>query len=146
MALKREDEFDYGECQADIREAISEYGSRNGYPPHHFADAVCRCGSRCFRLELDDNEGTAVRVCTRCGDSHAIGDSEDYLDDAELEECECPCGKNEFEITVGISLYTDSEDVRWFYLGCRCQSCGLTAVYGDWKNEFIGYQEFLSRV
>jgi len=31
------------------------------------------------------------------------------------------------------------DDVRWLYLGCRCVTCGLTACYGDWKNEYPGY-------
>ena len=47
------------------------------------------------------------------------------------------------EVTAGVLLYDDSEDVRWRYLGCRCPSCGLTACYGDWKNEFEGYRELL---
>jgi hypothetical protein len=41
---------------------------------------------------------------------------------AELEKCACPCGGEEFEITIGVSLFEDSEDVRWLYLGCRCQT------------------------
>ena len=59
---------------------------------------------------------------------------------------ECFCRDNVFEITVGVSLYDDSEDVRWLYVGCRCPKCGLTGVYGDWKNEFNGYRELLARV
>ena len=81
-----------------------------------------------------------------CMAEHPIGDSNEYLDEAELEECACPCGGKEFEITVGVSLYEESEDVRWLYLGCRCPKCGLTAVYGDWKNEFNGYRDLLARV
>ncbi|WP_193378329.1 hypothetical protein [Schlesneria paludicola] len=30
-------------------------------------------------------------------------------------------------------------------LGFRCTACGLTAVYGDWKNEYNGYQELLAK-
>jgi hypothetical protein len=63
-----------------------------------------------------------------------------------LEECACPCGEEEFEITVGVHLYYGSEDVKWVYIGCRCVACGLTANYGDWKNEFNGYRDFLARV
>ena len=65
----------------------------------------------------------------------------DFPADAELGECTCPCGHEEFEITVGVSLYEGSEDVKWLYLGCRCPKCGLTATYGDWKNEFVGYKD-----
>ncbi len=97
-------------------------------------------------MQLDENEGAAVRVCAKCKAEHPIGDSDEYLEDAELEECACPCGNEEFEVTVGVSLYEDSEDVRWLYLGCRCPKCGLAACYGDWKNEYIGYRELLKRV
>lgn len=79
-------------------------------------------------------------------EAHPIGDSANYLDEAELEECACPCGMEAFEITAGVSLYTNSEDVRWLYLGCRCPACGLTAVYGDWKNEFDNYRKLLALV
>ncbi len=146
MALKKRGKYRYGDIQADIRSEVERYSIANVYVAHHFADAVCNCGSKLFRLELDDNEGAAVRICAACKTRHQIGDSSEFLEEAELEECACPCGNEEFEITVGVSLYEDSEDVKWLYLGCRCPKCGLTAVYGDWKNEFIGYQELLARV
>lgn len=147
MALTKRGKYRYGESQADIREELLRYSELNTYRTHHFAEAKCdRCGGRVFRLMLDDGAGAAVRHCTVCSREYPIGDSVDYLDEAELQEYACPCGAEEFEITVGVSLYDDSEDVRWLYLGCRCPKCGLTGVYGDWKNEFIGYQELLERV
>lgn len=81
-----------------------------------------------------------------CGDEHPIGGSAEFLVDAELKECECPCGHDCFEITAGVSLYEGSEDVRWLYLGCRCPACGLIARYCDWKKEYEGYRELLGRV
>jgi hypothetical protein len=146
MALTKRGEYRYGESQADTREELLRYSQVNGYRAHHFAEAKCACGHGVFQLRLDDNEGAAVRHCTACSKEHAIGDSADFLADAELEECACPCGAGELEITVGVSLHADSEDVRWLYLGCRCPACGLTAVYGDWKNEFNGYRDLLDRV
>jgi len=136
----------YGESQADIREVIRGYSEHNGYLARHFADAKCGCGGTTFRLSVDDDEGAAVRTCTRCSTGHAIGDSADYLEDAGLQECACPCGAEEFEITAGVALYDGGDDVRWLYLGCRCPKCGLTAVYADWKNEFEGYRALLARV
>jgi hypothetical protein len=146
MSLRRKGKNRYGDVQADIRDELVRYSTLNGYPATQFADAVCKCGSHLFRLLLDDNEGAAVRECASCGDSHPIGDSTEYLADASLEECECPCGVGKFEISVGVALYPDSMDVRWFYIGCRCPTCGLTACYGDWKNEFPDYQKLLERV
>ena len=146
MALKKRGKYRYGDSQADIRVELLRYSKTNDYLAHHFADATCQCGSKLFRLALDDDAGAAIRTCAGCKTEHPIGDSAEFLEEAELDECACPCGGEEFEITVGVSLYEDSEDVRWFYLGCRCAKCGLTAVYGDWKNEFNGSQELLSRV
>ena len=146
MALVKGGKHWYGDAQPDIRAGLLRYSKRNGYPAQHYADAACDCGSRAFRLHLDATQGAAVRVCTTCGGEHPIGDSAEYIADAELEECQCPCGGQAFEITGGVSLYEGSDDVRWLYLGCRCVACGLTARYGDWKNEFDDYRELLLRI
>lgn len=145
MTLRKDRDFSYSDAQADIREELLDY-SASCYVAKHFADAACECGSREFRLLLDENEGVAVRICRQCQLQHPIGDSEKYLEQAQIEECECPCGSSFFEITVGVALYPDSEDLKWLYVGCRCPNCNLTACYGDWKNEFNNYREFLARV
>ncbi len=145
MALKKRGAHHYGESQSDISIALAKH-SRRGYLAEHFQNAACSCGHNLFRLFVDDVEGAAIRVCNSCTKEHPIGDSADYLDDAELEECECPCGQGIFEITAGVSLYPNSEDVRWLYLGCRCPECGLTACYADWKNEYEGYRNLLKMI
>ncbi len=131
---------------SDVRKEITRYAKRNGYPAEHFADAVCKCEGRAFTLALDDTEGAAVRKCAKCKKKHPMGDSAEYLKGATLDDCECPCGKDIFEITAGVALYRDSDDVRWIYVGCRCVACGLAAVYGDWKNEYDGFRELLAKV
>jgi len=146
MALEKRGKYHYGDSQADITDEIRRYSIKNEYVAEHFRDASCACGSKVFRLQLNDDEGVAVRICTKCASTHPIGDSDEYLEDAVLGDCACPCKNEEFEITVGVSLYDGSEDVRWLYLGCRCPKCGLTAVYGDWKNEYPNYKELLARV
>jgi hypothetical protein len=146
MTLTRRGKRSYGTEQNDIVSEIGRYSKASGYIATHFASASCVCGGVAFRLALDETVGAAVRTCSRCNKEHAVGDSADFLGDAELEECACPCGNEEFEVVVGVALYADSEDVRWLYLGCRCPTCGLTAVYGDWKNEFNGFQTLLDRV
>jgi hypothetical protein len=146
MALRKEGKYWYGESQLDIRLELRRYSHDNSYPAIHFADAVCSCGERVFHLNIAEDEGVAIRRCKQCGSEHPMGDSDEYLEEAEPEECECPCGNDTFEVTAGVALYEGSEDVRWFYVGCRCPHCGLTACYGDWKNEYIGYKGLLSRV
>ena len=147
VALKKRGKWRYGDSQADIRDEILRYSKGVTYLAEHFADAICECGGKVFGLYLDETAGVASRVCVTCaGEPHPIGDSAEFMDEAEEEECACPCGGEEFEITVGVALYADSEDVKWLYVGCRCPKCGLTAVYGDWKNEFIGYKKLLAQV
>lgn len=147
MALRKRGKWWYSDSQTDIRAEIIRYSKMVGYLAEYFADAMCSCGGRVFGLLLDDTAGIASRVCVACdAEAYPIGDSAEFMDGADEEECACPCGKEAFEITVGVSLYDHSEDVRWLYIGCRCPACGLTAVYGDWKNEFNGYRELLERV
>lgn len=146
MALRKRGKWRYGDSQDDIRAEIVRYSKEVGYLAEHFADAICQCGGKVFALNLDDTAGVACRQCVTCdAEAHPIGDSAEFMDESEEEECACPCGQEVFEITVGVSVYEDSEDVRWLYIGCRCPGCGLTAVYGDWKNEFNGYRELLAR-
>ena len=144
--LKKREDYWYGDEQADIRPELLRYSKLSGYVIDHFADAICRCGAKIFRLMLDDSRGAAVRTCVKCDSSHPIGDSEQYLHSADLEDLSCLCEEEEFEICLGVSLYEESNDVRWIYIGCRCPKCGLTGCYGDWKNEYVGYQKLLSLV
>ena len=146
MALRKKGKFYYGDSQSDIREELIRYSQLNKYTAVHFVDAVCICGGKLFNLALDEDAGVAVRRCINCQNEHPIGDSDEFLEDAELEDCECPCGSRTFEITVGVALYESSNDVKWIYIGCRCKNCGLTACYGDWKNEYINFSELLNRV
>ena len=131
-----------------FRSRIVEYSEGNGYPADHFAIAECKeCGCRVFTVVMNEEQGVAARTCTSCGAEHGIADSDNYFDDVdEVEELECTCDCNRFEVMAAVSLYADSEDVRWFYLGCECVECGLSGVYGDWKCEFIGYQTLLDNV
>jgi len=146
MALRKRGKWWYGDSQGDIRDELARVGNLNEYVPTQFANAVWPCGSKTFRLRMDEDEGAAVRICTGCGTEHPIGDSDEYLGAAELRDHVCVCGKDAFEITVGVSLYDKSQDVRWLYVGCRCPACGLTGCYGDWKNECIDYRKLLARV
>jgi hypothetical protein len=146
MTLRSRGQHNYGDAQGDIREELRDYSRNNGYEIEHFVDAVCACGKRVFVLKLDDPQGVAVRVCAVCKNEHPLGDSADFMEEAEIQECECPCGAGLFEITAGVALYQGSEDVKWLYIGCRCVACGLTACYGDWKNEYPNYREFLAKL
>jgi hypothetical protein len=146
MALRKKGKWWYGDDQSDIRDELVRVGKLNEYVPTQFADAKCTCGNRTFQLAMDEDEGVAVRVCSKCDSEHPMGDSSEYLEDAEPQLSSCICGKDVFEITIGVHLYKDSEDVKWLYVGCRCPACGLTGCYGDWKNEFLDYRKLLESV
>ena len=133
---------------APLKSQIIEYSTKNAYVAEHFAAPICaECGCDIFVVVMNENEGVAARICTSCNSEHGIGDSDDFIDNVEdVYPVECTCGANQFRIMAGVALYAGSEDVRWFYLGCECLACGLSGVYGDWKNEFHGYRELLDRV
>ncbi|MBA2113691.1 hypothetical protein [Bremerella alba] len=131
-----------------LKAQIVEYSEANEYVATHFATAVCNsCSGDVFELLMNEEEGVAARICVTCDEEHGIGDSDQHI--AKVEEIFdvlCTCDGTKFRIMAAVSLSDDSEDVRWFYLGCKCVECGLSGVYGDWKNEFHGYQVLLDNV
>ena len=131
--LTTRDGHEYGDGADDVLIYLESYASV--YPVHRSSVPVCECGGATFRLLADDIEGAAVRRCTDCQHEHTIGDSARYLVGAELEQCECPCGDDRFQLVVGVSHYPGSTDVRWAYLGARCSECSLVGCYADWKSE-----------
>src|SRR5580704_11993977 len=82
MALKKRGKYRYGDSQADIRAELLRYSKLNAYVADRFADPVCQCGGKLFRLALDEAVGAAVCTCVACGAQHPIGDSDEYLKDA----------------------------------------------------------------
>jgi hypothetical protein len=146
MGLNKHGEYWYGDSQADIRGELVRYGKLDDEVPTQFKDVICKCGSIVFRLQMDEEEGAAIRTCAECGTSQGIGDSDDYLNEANLEPRECVCGGDVFEITIGVSVYEGSDDARWLYVGCRCPVCGALGNYGDWSSEFPDYTKLFERV
>jgi hypothetical protein len=97
MALQKRGKYYYGDSQSDIRQEIARL-SAEGDLASEFADAACRCGGKLFRLRMDDAQGAAVRICAACAHEHPIGDSDEYLAEAELDDCVCVCDGDQFEI------------------------------------------------
>jgi hypothetical protein len=150
MAVVWRDGLAYTDAQWDVRDVLIDYSKQylgnHISPAAQFADVECFCTGRRFRLALDEEQGAARRVCVNCGDVEWIADGGDYADEAEPEACECLCGGDAFELTIGVSLYADSNDVRWLYVGARCPACCLSGCYGDWKNEYPDADALLLRV
>ncbi|MEW4455671.1 hypothetical protein AB1L30_23590 [Bremerella sp. JC817] len=131
-----------------LKSQIIEYSIENEYEATQFATAKCDvCSGDVFEVLMNEEEGIACRVCEKCDTEHGIGDSDSYVDEVEeIFDMICTCDGTHFQVMAGVSLYDDSDDVRWFYLGCKCVACGLSGVYGDWKSEYQGYQALLNNV
>lgn len=55
--------------------------------------------------------------------------------EADLDNHICICDHAIFGIASGVTLYPDSNSVRWYYIGRRRRSCNLIGVFAHWKNE-----------
>jgi hypothetical protein len=129
----------------ELERAVAEYSLKNGYPATRYAAVRCgACGGREHRLWLDEQAGVAVAGCAACGDVRALADGAEYMDEAALDDCVCTCDTPVFELVLGVSLYSDSQAVRWLYVGARCVACGLAGCYGDWKNEHDDWRLLLA--
>lgn len=131
-----------------LQSQIIEFSENNEYVASQFATAKCQgCGGDVFKLLMNEDEGVAARICVQCDSEHGIADSDEYFDNVEeIYEVVCTCDGEKFRVMAGVSLYEGTEDVRWLYIGCECVDCGLSGVYGDWKNEFHGYKQLLDNV
>jgi len=145
MTLQKKGKYWYGATPEDTEAELVAYSKRNGYTAVKLSQAVCACGNRSFKLETDEEEGAARRTCVRCGAIHLMGDSNEYASEAAFEGHACICDAEEFELVSGVALYADSNDVRWYYIGCQCASCHLVGVFADWKCEAGDADQFLSK-
>lgn len=144
MTLNKKGQYWYGADTKDTKDEVERYSGLNGYKTVKFSQAVCGCGSLSFKLETDEEQGVAKRTCANCGAMHFMGDSAEYAEGATLEGHECICSATDFELCSGVALYRDSNDVRWYYIGCRCAHCHLVGVFADWKCEAGDADAFLS--
>lgn len=145
MTLQKKGKYWYGTTPEDIEAQLVAYSTRNKYVAVKFSRSACACGNRSFTLETDEDAGAARRTCVRCGAVHLMGDSYEYASEAEFERHSCICDAEAFELLSGVALYADSNDVRWYYIGCRCTSCELVGVFADWKCEAGDADAFLRK-
>jgi hypothetical protein len=145
MAMHKQGKYWYGESPDDTREAVVRYSRENGYEATRFCASTCECGGRTFKLETDEEAGAARRVCAQCDQAVLMGDSAQYADEADFDNHVCVCGEEKFDLLCAVALYEDSNDVRWFYIGCKCTKCNLVGVFADWKCEAGDADEFLAK-
>lgn len=135
VALTRKGKYWYGETSEDVKAELLRYSTKNQYVAAKFRQSQCRCGSYVFKLESDEEAGAARRICIECGNVHLMGDSSEYAEGANFDNHICVCDGEHFELISGVALYEGSNDVRWYYIGCRCVKCQLVGVFADWKCE-----------
>lgn len=135
MAIDTSGEYWRGTDHADLAEYLRDFAA-GGYAVDDVAESVCAsCGGRRFRVHADDEAGCVRRTCVDCAAEAFVADSADAVEDATLEECECPCGAGEFAVAVGFARLRDGE-VRWVSIGLRCLADGTLGVYADWKIDY----------
>jgi hypothetical protein len=128
-------------------DAFLRDSTADGYPATEIRFAKCGCGADVFAVAIDDNEGAASRTCVACKQNHLLCDSAEYWEDAEPEECACPCAGESFNLAVGFALTQDgSGDVRWIHIGLRCVLCGELGLYGDWKIDYGPSAQLMDQV
>ncbi len=121
-----------GEGFDDVAEYLRAY-TADSYPAERIAQSTCgSCRAMVFRLRVDQDEGCAERTCTSCGAVALIADSDEAVEDAELEAVICPCGGDALEVGVGFSL-REAGEVKWITVGSRCVACGVLGSPVDWK-------------
>jgi hypothetical protein len=135
-----------GNDPEDIREYLAAF-TEESYPMNEFRLARCECDGVAFRVDADADEGSARRTCGSCRRDHFICDSEEYWDDSDPEEWQCiECGADRANVGVGFSLYDESDDIRWLYLGVRCAQCGVLGCLADWKVGYGPSRQLMDRV
>lgn len=144
MALQKKGNYWYGSTPEDLRFELIRFSKLNGYAATKFSESVCSCGNRTFRLETDEEEGAARRICVACETSHLMGDSAEYASEAKFESHECVCDSETFQLLSGVALYAESNDVRWYYIGCLCTKCSLVGVFAHWRSEAGDAEAFLA--
>jgi len=143
MAIDRSGDFWRGATAADLEEYLRAHAG--GRARAAVARARCACGGERFGLAVDDHDDCAARTCAGCGAAHAMLDSAARWDDAQPEECQCPCGADVFEAAVGFAPADGGSAIR-ATLGLRCVACGVLGVYADWTIAGAATAELLARV
>lgn len=145
MTLRKKGRYWYGDNLDDLKTEMTNY-SKASYEATLFAASQCPCGNHTFYLETDEDEGVAERTCEKCKTKVLMGDSAEYAADAKVDNHVCVCDNETFELLSGVALYKASQDVRWFYIGCKCTKCSLVGVFADWKCEAGDAAAFLAKV
>jgi hypothetical protein len=144
MTIDKSGKFWKGTDAADLDEFVPAFAA-GGYAVERMVHGRCaECGGTTFALRVDDEGGYADRRCVACSRVVYMLDSVEYIDDANPEECACPCGGEEFELAVGFAMVDVANaegsrvgrEVKWVSIGGRCARDGTLGVFADWKIDY----------
>ena len=134
MAMRKKGKNFYGDNTDDLIAELRRYAKLNGYPIDAAEEQSCACcGEQVFTMFSDGEDGGALLRCTKCAERRFVTDSEEHLDENQLEQHACLCGNEALQVAVGLALYEGTQDVRWVYVGAYCPQCGLVGTYIDWN-------------
>jgi hypothetical protein len=111
------------------------------YPIHEHRLSVCECGSEVFSLHWIPGEDAVRRTCAKCGEKTFVCDSEESWEGKPRKYKCVECKSEKANLGVAFSLYDDMSDIRWIYVGYRCENCGVLGSFADWK---VGYSPSLN--
>ena len=132
-------EFWHGDCAEDIIEYLDEY-SENEIDKTVIVKCD-QCGSLDFACSIDDEEGAIEVACAACGKKRMLLDSADYWEDSDPKNAKCPLCKNKlYNVAVGF-VHREDREVKWVYIGNRCNKCGLLGSPGDWEVNYAPTDE-----
>ena len=140
MTIDKSGKWWKGSSPEDLNDYLKEF-SGDSYPIDRFALLHCQCDSTMFAIEIDEDEECGKGICSTCGESNFIADSQENWGTVAPRKYECiECHSKEANIGLGFALTEDHEAVKWIFLGCRCAKCGVLGCMIDWK---ISYEPSL---
>lgn len=122
-----------GDSADDIDEYLREYTE---LPSLEVKPVTCSCGSDCFTILVDQEEGAVLLKCTHCAQEKYLLDSEEYWPSCVPKAGICRLCKNaEYNVRVGL-VRNENGNIQWIYVGNRCTNCGALGSYVDWGIDF----------
>ena len=111
-----------------------------------FRAARCNCSSDTFEVDFDGDAGCVRRKCGGCHATSFVCDSAEQWPSASPERYECvACGSKTANVVIGFTLRPATlknrigfaRDVKWVFVGVRCDRCGVLGCVADWKINYL---------
>jgi hypothetical protein len=128
MTIDRSGDWWRGSAAADLDEYLASIRGATA----RRVPARCPCGGAEFRVAVDDHDDCAARTCAVCGATHVMLESDERWEEAQPEECQCPCGADRFDVAVAVA--PGAGGPARVTVALRCVACGVLGVYAEWDS------------